>query len=109
MVRRWLQRTASLIVLIAVVGFGPRYAQRHEPDELAPLRGQVSELYREGKYEAIPLAEQYAAIARLRHGKGHPEFESAIALLASAYYAQAVRCLGAETRPGELRPGQRSP
>jgi hypothetical protein len=61
----------------------------------------VSQLYSEGKYtDAIPLAERYLAIARQRHGSGHLEFETAIAWLVSIYYAQAVRCLGAETRPG---------
>jgi hypothetical protein len=72
MARRLLRRTASLIYLIAVVaGLGPPYAQRHEPDELAPLRGEVSELYSDGNYaEAIPLAEQYVAIARQLYGPG---------------------------------------
>jgi hypothetical protein len=103
MARRWLQRTASLIFLIAVVvGFGPPCAQTHDPAELASLRREVSQLYSEGKYtEAIPLAERYVAIARQRHGSGHPEFETAVAWLASVYYAQVVMCLGAEARPGE--------
>jgi hypothetical protein len=111
MARRWLRRTASLIFLMTVaVGFGPLHAQRLDPDELPSLRGQVSQLYGEGKYtEAIPLAERYVAIARQRHGKEHTEFATAIAWLASVYYAQAVRCLGAETRPGELPPGPHSP
>jgi hypothetical protein len=96
--------------MAVVVGFGPLYAQRHERDELAPLRGQVSQLYSEGKYpEAIPVAEEYVAIARQRYGRKHPEFTTAISLLASVYYAQAVRCLGAETRAGELTPGLPSP
>jgi hypothetical protein len=110
MARRWLRRTASLIFLMAVVvGSGPPYAQRHDADEFAPLRGEVSQLYSEGNYaEAIPLAERYVAIARHRHGKGHPEFETAITWLVSVYYAQVVRCLGAETRPGELTLGPHS-
>jgi hypothetical protein len=90
-------------MMALVLGFGPLYAQRHEPDELAPFRGQVSQLYSEGKYsEAIPVAEEYVAIARQRYGREHPEFATAVAWVASVYYAQAVRCLGVETRPGEL-------
>lgn len=60
MARRWLRRTVSLIFLMAaVIGTEPPYAQRHDADELAPLRGQVSQLYKEGNYiEAIPLAER---------------------------------------------------
>jgi hypothetical protein len=108
---RCLRHTASLIFLMGVVvGSGPPYAQRHEADEFASLRGEVSELYIQGKFtEAIPLAERYFALVRHRHGRGYPEFETAIGLLASVYYAQAVRCLGAETRPGELLPGAHSP
>lgn len=103
MVRVQQGRLVSLIFLMAVVGFGPRYAQRHDPAELASLRGEVNQLYSEGNYaEAIPLAERYFTIARQRHGQGHSEFETAIAWLATIYYAQVVRCLGAETRPGEL-------
>jgi hypothetical protein len=109
--RWWVRRTALLIFLVAVVvGFGPLYAQRHDPDELAPLRGQVSDLYSQGNYtEAIPLAERYVAIARQRHGQGHMEFETAISWLATIYYARLVRCLGAETRPGGLPPSLHSP
>jgi hypothetical protein len=93
-----------------VVGTGPPYAQWHDADELAPLRGQVSQLYNEGNYiEAIPLAERYVAIARQRQGEGHPEFATAISWLASIYYAQAVKCLGAQTRTGELTVGPHSP
>ena len=67
-----------------VVGSGPPYAQRHDADEFASLRAGVNQLYSEGNYaEAIPLAERYVAIARQRHGKGHPQFETAIAWLAS--------------------------
>ena len=104
MARPWLRRTGSLIfVIVVVLGSGPLHAQRHNPAELASLRGEVSHLYLEGKYtEAIPLAERYVAIARVRHGTEHAEFAIAIAWLASVYYAQAVRCLAAETRPGEL-------
>jgi len=111
MARWWLRRTASLIFMMALVlGFGPLYAQRHDLNELAPLRSEVSQLYSEGKYsEAIPLAEEYLAIARQRYGNEHPEFTTAISRLASVYYAQAVRCLRAETRPGELTPSLRSP
>ena len=85
MTRRWLRRTGSLIFVIAVVlGFGPLQAQRHDADELASLRGEVSHLYREGNYGyAIPFAERYVAIARVRHGKEHAEFATAIAWLAS--------------------------
>ena len=111
MAGRCLRRTTLLIFLIAlVVGSGPPHAQRHDGDEFASLRGEVSELYSEGKYtEAIPLAERYFALVRHRHGRGHPEFETAIGLLAAVSYAQAVRCLGAETRPGELTPSAHSP
>ena len=111
MARRWLRRTTSLIFVVGVVlGFGPLRAQRHDPAELVALRGEVSHLYREGNYaEAIALTERYVAIARVRHGKEQTEFATAISWLASVYYAQAVRCLGAETRPGELTPGAHSP
>lgn len=96
--RRWLRHTVSLIFIVTVAtGFGPLYAQRHHADELAPLRSQVSQLYSQGNFtEAIPLAEQYVAIARQRYGKEHTEFATAIAWLASVYYGQAVRCLGAK-------------
>jgi hypothetical protein len=111
MARRRLRRTVSLIFLMAVVvGFGSLYAQRHDADEFASLRGEVSQLYNQGNYsDAIPLAERYVAIARQRYGQGHREFATAIGLLASVYYAQVVRCLGAETRPGELASGPHSP
>jgi hypothetical protein len=111
MARQSLRRTASLFILMTVVvGSGPPYAQRHDADEFASLRGEVSQLYGEGKYtEAIPLAERYVAIARQRHGSGHPEFETAMGWLASVYYAQAVKCLGAQTRIGELAPIPHSP
>jgi hypothetical protein len=110
MARRWLRRTVSLIFLMAVVGTEPPYAQRQDADELAPLRGRVSQLYNEGSYvEAIPLAERYVAIVRQRHGEVHPEFATAISWLASVYYAQAVKCLGAQTRIGELTVGPHSP
>lgn len=111
MARWWLRRTASVIFVIALVlGFGPLHAQRHDPAELAALRGEVSQLYREGNYaEAVPLAELYVAIARLRHGTEHAEFAIAIGWLASVYYAQTVRCLGAETRIGERTLAPHSP
>ena len=111
MAPRCLRHTASVIFLRGVVvGSGPPYAQRHDADEFASLHGEVSELYSQGKFtEVISLVERYFALVRHRHGRGHPEFEAAIGLLASVYYAQAVRCLGAETRPGELVPGAHSP
>ena len=104
MPRRWMRRTVSLFfLLVMVVGSGPPHAQRHDSAELASLRVEVSQLYSEGNYaEAIPLAERYLAIARQRHGEGHPEFETAISWLGTIYYAQVVRCLGAETRHAEL-------
>jgi hypothetical protein len=110
-IARRRRRTASLIFVIAVVlSFGPLYAQKHAADELASLRAEVSQLYEGGNYtRAIPLAELYVAIARVRYGKEHTEFATAIALLASVYYARAVSCLGAETRPEELPPVRRSP
>jgi hypothetical protein len=111
MAGRCLRCTASLIFLMTVVaGSGPPYAQRHDADEFASLHGEANELYSQGKYtKAIPLAERYFALVRHRHGRGHPEFESAIGLLASVYYGQAVKCLGPETRPGELRVDPHSP
>jgi len=100
---RRLRRTSSLIFSIALVlGFGPLHAQRHDEGELSSLRGKVSDLYGQGNYsDAIPLAERYVAVARVRYGKEHEESATAISWLASVYYAQAVRCLGAETRSGE--------
>ena len=111
MARRWLRRTGSLIFVIAVVlGLGPLHAQRHDANELTLLRGELRQLYSEGNYtDAIPLAERYVAVARVRYGKGHTEFETAISWLASVYYAQAVRCLGAETRIGERTLAPHSP
>jgi hypothetical protein len=111
MAQQWLRRTGSLIFTITVVlGLGPLHAQRHDADEFTLLRGEVRQLYSEGNYtDAIPHAERYVAIARVRYGKEHREFETAISWLASVYYAQAVRCLGSEMSIGEFPPRPDSP
>jgi hypothetical protein len=50
MAGRCLRCTASLIFLMTVlVGSGPLYAQRHDADEFAPLRGEAGELYSQDK------------------------------------------------------------
>jgi hypothetical protein len=76
-----LRCTAALIFVMAVVvGSGPPYAQRHDAGEFASLRGEASELYSQGKYTK----------GHSTHGRADPEFETAIGLLASVFYGQAV-------------------
>jgi hypothetical protein len=110
MARLWPSSAAWLFfVMVMMVGSGPPFAQRHDRSGLAWLREEVSQLFSEGNYtEAIPVAERYFAIARQRYGQSHPEFRAAVGWLAAIYYAQAVRCLGAEARPGELTLGSHS-
>jgi tetratricopeptide (TPR) repeat protein len=82
-------RFLALIVLMGlVVGTGPG-AQAQGADELAALNAQVSELYNQGKYaQAVPLAKQYVATARQKHGEDHTEYADAISWLAHVYRAQ---------------------
>jgi tetratricopeptide (TPR) repeat protein len=56
----------------------------------------VSQLYDEGKYtEALPLAEQYLALARERYGEEHEQFAIAALWLGAVYRAQG-RAVDAE-------------
>src|SRR5262245_28635573 len=64
--------------------------QAQGTDDLAALRGQVSQLQRQGSYsKAAPIAERYVALALQRHGEDHLEYGTAIALLAFVYSDQA--------------------
>ena len=88
---RWLQRGAVLITLLAtvVLGIGPLGALAQGADDLAALRGQVSQLYSQGKYaEALPIAERYVALARQGHGEAHEEFAAAIGWMGDVVVAQ---------------------
>jgi tetratricopeptide (TPR) repeat protein len=61
-------------------------AVAQSPDALAALRSQVTQLHSRGNYaEALPLAEQYVALARQRFGEENIEFASAIVWLANVY------------------------
>ena len=82
MTARWLRCCATLLLIIGV----SLSSQAQGADDLAALRGQVSQLYSEGKYvEAIPVAERYVALARQKHGEEHTEFAAAIAWLANGH------------------------
>jgi tetratricopeptide (TPR) repeat protein len=78
---------ARLVTL--VVSKLPNEARAQGPDELASLRAQVSPLFSQGKYaEAVPIAEQYVALARQKYGDNHAEYAAAISWLANIYQAQ---------------------
>ena len=81
------------VVVIALLTLAvsklPNEARAQGPDELASLRAQVSQLYSQGKYaEAVPIAEQYVALARQKLGDNHAEYAAAISWLANVYQAQ---------------------
>jgi hypothetical protein len=68
------------VVVIALLMFTasawPSEARAQGADELAYLRSQVSQLYKQGKYtEAAPIAERYVVLARHKHGDNHDEYE----------------------------------
>src|SRR5262245_60167833 len=86
MVVRWA-RCVVVGLIALVVSVGATGGQG--VDDLAALRGRVRQLESQGKYiEALPVAEQYVALARQRHGEEHAEFSIAIAWLASLYNTQ---------------------
>ena len=88
---RWLQCRVAVIGLLTtlVVGIGTVGAQTQGVDDLAVLRGQVSQLYSQGKYaEALTIAEPYVNLARQRDGDAHIEFATAIAWMGSVLIAQ---------------------
>src|SRR5262249_4919388 len=73
-----VQRWIALIILVALLAAACAIPTRAQSgDEFAALRAQVSQLHSQGKYaDAIPLAEQYVALARQQHGEGHTEYAS---------------------------------
>jgi tetratricopeptide (TPR) repeat protein len=78
-----------IALLTLVVSKLPNEARAQGPDELASLRAQVSQLFSQGKYaEAVPIAEQYVALARQKYGDNHAEYAAAISWLANVYQAQ---------------------
>ena len=86
---RWLQCRVAVIGLLTTLGIGTVGAQTQGVDDLAVLRGQVSQLYSQGKYaEALTIAEPYVNLARQRDGDAHIEFATAIAWMGSVLIAQ---------------------
>jgi tetratricopeptide (TPR) repeat protein len=76
----------ALAILFALISApipvtGPAGAQSSE--DLDARNRQVQQLYRAGKHtEALPIAEQYVAAARRRHGEEHTAYAEAISWLA---------------------------
>jgi CHAT domain-containing protein/tetratricopeptide (TPR) repeat protein len=88
-----VQLVSRAVVVIALLMMAAsnwsREARAQGADELASLRIQVSQLYKQGKYsEAAPIAERYVALAREKHGDSHTEYATAIEWLAYVYKAQ---------------------
>ena len=113
-----------LIVLVTLLaGIVPMGVHAQGGDDLAALRTQVGQLYRQGKYaDAIPVTERYVESARRKHGEDHTEYATAISWLALVYktqgrYAEAEplykRSLaireGAGSRPPRCRPIAQQP
>jgi tetratricopeptide (TPR) repeat protein len=90
MTGRWMRRRVALIVLAMLLAIAaPMQTRAQGTDDLAALREQVRQLHSQGKYsEAIPIAEQYVAMARRKHGENHTEFAPAISWLAFVCKAQ---------------------
>ena len=67
-------RSFLLPILFAIaLTPAPAYAQSPRDAELDALYSRISALYRAGKYdEAVPLAEQYVATAKMRYGENAP-------------------------------------
>jgi CHAT domain-containing protein/tetratricopeptide (TPR) repeat protein len=86
---RWLWHAVALMGLVALVESScPTRAPAQLADNLAALRSKVSELYDQGNYaDAIPIAEQYVALARRRNGEEDTEFAVATGWLANVYQA----------------------
>jgi hypothetical protein len=68
---RWLWHAVALIGFVALVeSTCPTSAPAQVVDNLAELRSKVSRLYDQGNYaDAVPIAEQYVALARRRNGE----------------------------------------
>jgi tetratricopeptide (TPR) repeat protein len=87
LVRGRLIPIVLLVALVAAIGMVGAVAQG--ADDLAALRGRVSQLHSQGKYaEAVPFAEQYVGLARQKFGEENGEFALAVSWLANVYNAQ---------------------
>jgi CHAT domain-containing protein/tetratricopeptide (TPR) repeat protein len=86
---RWLWHAVAVLGLVALLeSTCPTSARAQVADNLAALRSKVSQLYDRGNYaDAIPIAEQYIALARQRNGEEAAEFAVAIGWLANIYQA----------------------
>lgn len=73
----WPRFTVGLVGLLALSGVA--LVQAQATDALDELRRQLSQRYGEGKYaEALPIAEQYLALMRQKHGEEHLDFAGAM-------------------------------
>jgi esterase/lipase superfamily enzyme len=76
---------AGLLALAAPGGA----ARAQDQPNLAELNLKIEALRAGGNdAEALPLAKQYAALVRQRHGENNPEFATAITWLASLYESE---------------------
>ena len=76
----------ALAILFTLIG-APMpvtgHAGAQSSEDLDAFNRQVQQLYRAGKHtEALPIAEQYVAAARKRHGEEHTAYAEAISWLA---------------------------
>src|SRR5262245_15837779 len=84
---QWWIALAVLVALLATID--PLHARAQSGDQLADLRAQVSQLYKQGKYAAaVAVAERYTALASQKHGQDHTEYAAAISWLAYVYQPQ---------------------
>jgi tetratricopeptide (TPR) repeat protein len=86
-------RSFLLSVLFAIaLSPLPIFAQSPSDAELSALDGRISTLYQAENYrEAIPLAAQYLATAKARHGDSAPQY--AMALIWQARLLQVTKRL----------------
>lgn len=87
----WWVRYAVLLsgMTALVVGICRGEATAQPADDLGALNRTVRELRDQGRYsDAIPIAERYVSLARLKHGERHTAYATALAWLATLYRAQ---------------------
>jgi CHAT domain-containing protein/tetratricopeptide (TPR) repeat protein len=87
--RQWLRLRLALAATLLLIGAEPITGQAQGVADVTALNEQVRQLDSLGKYaEAVSLAEQHVALARLQHGEKHSEFATALAWLAYVYQDQ---------------------
>jgi tetratricopeptide (TPR) repeat protein len=105
------RRSAGLLVVgalvLLVLALLPVRAQE-QPPELEAIYKRGLQLYQAGKYaEAIPVAEEYIAVAAAKFGEQHPHYASGLGALGTLYQALDRTGEAARARPRRSGPGRR--